>query len=256
MPSPAGTGRTPMAEAILDYAGIALNPALDRAALAQQFLANGGVLQIRDVLQDESAARLHETLLKHTPWGVAFYEEGARFYRREEMLALSPDARAAMLRGIEQRARGAYQYLYHCYPLLKAYQEHWDDSHPLMRWLEFVNTDIMLDLIRAVSGIAGIKKADGQATFYGPGNFLSQHSDQFDSEQWRLAYVYNLTRDWRPDWGGYLQFFNAAGDVEKALMPRFNVLNIFAVPRLHAVQPVASFAGGPRFALTGWFRDG
>lgn len=244
-----------MAEPAPSYAGLTLNPALDRRALARAFAANGGMVQITDLLVPESAARLYEVLLRATPWGVAWYENGPRFLRREELAELSGEARAAMLKGIEARAGREYQYLYHCYPLLTAYREHWDDTHLLMRWLEFVNTDIMLDLIREVSGIASIGKADGQATFYAPGNFLSQHSDQFDEEYWRLAYVMNLTRGWRPDWGGYLQFFDEAGDVTRALMPRYNVLNIFAVPRLHSVQPVASFAGAPRLSITGWFRD-
>ena len=45
------------------------------------------------------------------------------------------------------------------------------------------------------------------------------------------------------------------GDVEQALMPRFNAMNLFRVPRLHSVSPVAPYAGGARFSVTGWLRS-
>ena len=61
--------------------------------------------------------------------------------------------------------------------------------------------------------------------------------------------------DWRPEWGGYLQFFDDEGDVVQAFRPRFNSLNLFAVPQPHAVSFVPPFAPLGRYAITGWFRD-
>jgi len=66
--------------------------------------------------------------------------------------------------------------------------------------------------------------------------------------------VLNLTPDWRPDWGGLLQFFDKRGDVFRAFTPRFNVLNLFRVPQPHNVSWVTPLAGAPRYAVTGWMR--
>ena len=61
--------------------------------------------------------------------------------------------------------------------------------------------------------------------------------------------------EWRPDWGGYLNFYDDEGDVVAGYKPRFNALNLFAVPKKHNVTYVPPFAPVGRFAITGWFRD-
>jgi Rps23 Pro-64 3,4-dihydroxylase Tpa1-like proline 4-hydroxylase len=70
----------------------------------------------------------------------------------------------------------------------------------------------------------------------------------------RAAYVLNLTPEWRPDWGGLLQFYDAMGNVSRAFTPGFNVLNIFRVPQPHSVSWVTPLAAAPRYAVTGWLR--
>jgi len=58
-----------------------------------------------------------------------------------------------------------------------------------------------------------------------------------------------------PDWGGYLNFYDDDGDVIAGYRPRFNALNLFAVPQQHNVSFVPPFAAVARYAITGWFRD-
>jgi Rps23 Pro-64 3,4-dihydroxylase Tpa1-like proline 4-hydroxylase len=75
-------------------------------------------------------------------------------------------------------------------------------------------------------------------------------------EGWQVAYVMNFcAEEWRPDWGGYLLFYDEDGDVVAGFKPRFNALNLFRVPQKHSVTYVAPFAPIARFAITGWFRD-
>ncbi len=65
----------------------------------------------------------------------------------------------------------------------------------------------------------------------------------------------NFSKDWREDWGGYLQFFDKEGNIEEGFKPRFNCLNLFKTPMDHAVSYVPPFCGGKRLGVTGWFRD-
>jgi Rps23 Pro-64 3,4-dihydroxylase Tpa1-like proline 4-hydroxylase len=67
--------------------------------------------------------------------------------------------------------------------------------------------------------------------------------------------VLNLTRRWQADWGGLLQFVDAAGEITDTWLPRFNTMALFRVPVRHTVSYVAPFANEPRLAITGWFRD-
>ncbi len=112
-----------------------------------------------------------------------------------------------------------------------------------------------LATFRAITGErARSALVNGQATRYLPGHFLTSHDDGIDGEDRVAAYVINLTKGWRADWGGMLQFHNAAGDIPLALKPGFNTIHLFRVPQMHSVSYVAPFAGAPRYAITGWLR--
>lgn len=233
---------------------LTLNPKLSPTLLATRFQRQGW-LQIPDFIASEQADALHRCLAEDVPWGLAWFEDGARYLRAGELAELSEDERANLEARIQRAASHNYQYRYGTYPILDAYLGKWHEVPLLDSFLEALNTPAVLDLMRAISGHADIIKADAQATRYGPGDFLRLHSDASPPGQvWRVAYVLNLTPRWQPDWGGYLQFFDKSGDVTRALKPRYNVLNLLAVPQDHNVAMVSPFADGCRYAITGWFR--
>jgi Rps23 Pro-64 3,4-dihydroxylase Tpa1-like proline 4-hydroxylase len=122
--------------------------------------------------------------------------------------------------------------------------------------LEYLNDRPVMDLVRAISGIPELVKVNAQATLYGPTQFLAVHTDQQAEVGRRVAYVLSMcAEDWRPDWGGYLHFYDDDGDVIAGYKPRFNALNLFAVPQRHNVTFVPPFAPVGRYAITGWFMD-
>lgn len=153
-------------------------------------------------------------------------------------------------------ARGDYAFRYGHYPLVQSALEGWDPGGPHDLLLEYINAPEFMDLVRTVTGSFDLVKADGQATLFAPQHFLGRHNDSHVGDGWRVAYVLNLTIDeWHPDWGGHLQFFGEDGEITGAFRPRFNALNLLAVPQPHAVSLVAPFAPLGRYAITGWFRD-
>lgn len=237
---------------------LALNPGLDRVALAAQF-ARESRLQIRNVLQIEAARELREIMLRGTEWGFAWQagEDGPHAARAKQFAAMQPPERAKLGQSVAQAARrGDYAFTYARYPILDAYQERWHPDSPHDILFEHINDEPFLELVRDVTGIAELIKADAQATLFAPGHFLSQHNDSHVGEGWRIAYVLSLAiDDWRPDWGGYLNFYDQDGDIVAGYLPRFNTLSLFAVPNLHAVSYVAPYAPVGRFSITGWFRD-
>jgi len=112
----------------------------------------------------------------------------------------------------------------------------------------------VLQWFRQLTGRDDVQWIDAQATLYQSGHFLKSHSDLDDSKTRAAAYVLNFTKLWERDWGGYLQFFNEDHDIELALRPIFNAMNIFLVPTDHSVGIVSPFAYGDRFSVTGWLR--
>jgi len=224
---------------------------------AAAFAARGRA-RIDGVLEPDLAQRLYACLSQDVPWQFVYNEGGlVRKIDPQQQRRLNAADLQKLNRDIQARARDGFQFAYHCYPMLDAYLAGADPGLPLHRLLEMLNSPPLLDLVRTVSGIPSLAKADAQATWFRPGNFLTQHDDRGEAaEQRRVAYVLNLTRRWRADWGGLLQFHGPDGDVAEAWLPRFNSLVLFRVPVLHSVSQVATFAGQPRFAVTGWFRDG
>lgn len=238
----------------------ALNPDLDRQALAREFAVDNRI-QIRNVLTDDTAREMRKVLAAHTPWGMAAQAEGSGFEGPQKLsaseLASEPGRTRAqqIVQATHQAAgRGKYSFRYAHYSLVEAGML--QDGNPHQIILEHVNTPDFLDLVRTVTGIPELVRADGQATLFGPQHYLGRHIDSHLAEGWRIAYVLNFAPDeWHPDWGGYLTFFDEDGDIVAGYRPRFNALNMFLVPRPHAVSYVSPFAPSERFAVTGWLRD-
>ena len=235
-----------------------INPALDRPALAADFAATGRV-QIRGLLTQPAAQTIHRVLSRETPWGLAWQagSDGPNSLRRQQLARASQQDMAAISAKVGSAMRGRdYAFAYGQYPILTAYQERWREHPALDLLMEHINAEPMMDLVRDVTGIPELVKADAQATLYGPNQFLALHDDSHVAEGWQVAYVMNFcAEDWRPEWGGYLMFYDEEGDVVAGFRPRFNALNMFRVPQKHNVSYVPPFAPAARFAITGWFRD-
>jgi len=239
-----------------------LNPDLDRAALAQRFRETGRV-QVRDVLTREAAEEIQAILTTATPWGMAVRAGGGDdtpprgFSNAEIAAAGGAEAVNRMANAAAQAsARGDYAFRYAQFSMVEAVQKGWNPGGPHELLLEHINAEPMMDLVREITGFPELVKADGQATLFAPQHYLGKHNDSHVEEGWKVAYVLNFAReDWQPDWGGYLLFLDEDGDVVEGFRPRFNALNMFAVPQSHLVSFVPPFAPTGRLAITGWFRD-
>jgi len=231
-----------------------LSPNIDVAAVRSEFAARGRA-RVRDFLDADAAEELHRCLRERVPWKLAYSENSVNVLAdaTNDPGAAPPDD---LVQKIHALARTGFQYLYRSYPMVTAYLSGANPELPLNATLEWLNAPETLSFIRDVTGISTIRKGDAQATLYGPGNFLTLHDDTgAPKELRRVAYVLNLTRRWQADWGGLLQFVDAAGEITDTWLPTFNTMALFRVPVRHTVSYVAPFANEPRLAITGWFRD-
>ncbi len=242
----------------MQFGDFTISQKLDRSALSKEFESNGRV-QILNVLSPDTAAMLAHMLEQQTDWGVAWQngENGPNYHKVDGADVESTEALTVIRSASYSTMKGqSYAFQFGSYPMLKAYLERWspDSIHDYV--FEHLNDAPFLDLVREITNIGELKKADAQATLYAPGHFLAQHDDSHVGQGWRVAYVLNLCPvDWRPDWGGYLNFLNDDGDIVAGWRPRFNALNLFSVPQKHLVSFVPPFAPVARFAITGWLRD-
>jgi len=229
-----------------------INPDLDLDTIAQRYSVDNRV-RIDNFLTDDAANQVLQCLTRDVTFERIFFYLGRFHVFSDEKLAeLSETERADLEQGLLDQAAQGVGFDYRA---LRMDEEHRAKAPQVLKDLfGEMNSAEQLDRIHRLSNIP-VVSADGQFTQYGPGHFLTRHSDQVGQERRRIAYVLNLTPRWHPDWGGMLQFFERSGVPRDAWEPRFNSLSLFDVSHIHSVTYVTPFAAGSRFALTGWYRD-
>lgn len=230
-----------------------LSPALDVPALCEAFAARRR-LHIPGVLDPGSAEAVVAAMEAFDGWKVSV-SAGGEFFELplKARRAAEPGKQAWIDAARVDGADARMQYVFDTRRLDMEPDDAPRDA--VSEVLDFLNGPDFLGFVRAVTGDDRIDFADAQATRYRPGHVLTGHDDAAEGKNRLYAYVLNLTRDWRADWGGVLAFEGADGHIEEGFAPAFNALNIFAVPMRHAVTQVASFAPRDRLSITGWLRS-
>ena len=229
----------------MDY----INPALDLSQLKAEFNRDRRLL-IRDFFKPDVAEALARAV-EAIDWSLCYRDaQGDRRLTGDQLRGLGASERAYLIDGIVDVARQKFQFSFFTESLADALQR--GDTGLLARFIRWMADDAFLSVMRDLTGVQEVNRVYAQATMYAPGSFLLAHDDHVHVEDRRLAYVINLTRQWRPDWGGLLNFSERDGSVSDSYFPHFNSLSLFAVPQTHFVSYVPPFAEGQRNAITGW----
>lgn len=229
----------------MDY----VNPALNLGQLHADFQRDGRLL-IRDFFAPDVADALARAV-EAIDWSLCYRDaQGDRRLTGDQLRGLGAHEQAQLVDGIVDVARREFQFSFFTESLADAMQR--GDTGLLARFIRYMAHDDFLSVMRRITGVQDVNRVYAQATMYAPGSFLLAHDDHVDVEQRRLAYVINLTRQWRPDWGGMLHFSRRDGSVADTFFPHFNSMSVFTVPQTHFVSYVPPFAQGQRHAITGW----
>ena len=232
-----------------------INPELDLEHHARVFAETGRVRIYR--LLSRGAEELYEYLRDCEDWvHLISTDEGVLELRPEAKAALSPDQWARIEARCHERTRTEFQYRYEGLRVPEPGAGEARRHTPLDEFADLMQSEPMLDLLRKVTGAGEMTFTDGQATAYGHGDFLTGHDDDVKGKNRLAAYVYGLTPGWRIEYGGLLLFHGEQDRTASALAPRFNSLDLFAVPQQHSVSMVTPAAPHRRFAITGWLRSG
>ncbi len=229
----------------MDY----INPALDLGQLHAEFSRHRRLL-IRDFFMPDVADALARAV-EAIDWSLCYRDtKGDRRLTGEQLRGLDASQRAYLVDNVVEVARRQFQFSFFTDSLAEALQR--GETGLLARLIRWMADEAFLSVMRGITGIQDINRVYAQATMYAPGSFLLAHDDHVGVEDRRLAYVINLTRQWRPDWGGLLHFSERDGSVTDCFFPHFNSMSVFAVPQTHFVSYVPPYAQGQRNAVTGW----
>ncbi len=231
-----------------------LNSDLDVAALKQRYSEEGRV-RVESLLEEKGAKALHDFLDHHDQWWQLINTpEGLIELNRSARAKMKRKERAALDAKVYDGAMRGFQYRYEGLRVPDLMQLLEGKKDPLVQFARLMASTPMLDFLRAVTGCDELSFTDGHATSYGPGDFLTGHDDDVAGKRRLAAYVFGLTQVWKPEWGGLLLFHGQDEATVSGLTPRFNTLDLFAVPQRHSVSVVTPSAPVRRYAVTGWLR--
>lgn len=206
-------------------------------------------LRIQSILDHESSKSLSNALQHEIEFETAVYfDKQNRMLSDKAWSALPQTQKQSISKQIMNNAANGTGFIYGRKKIDQ------DETNPLLRQaFHTLNSETFLEEMRQLSGYEELNYASMQATRFMPGQFITRHNDVVEAEGRRLAYVFNLTPQWHPDWGGLLQFFNNDGSTLQSWTPSFNTLSLFGVNNIHSVTYVTPFAKTPRYSITGWF---
>ncbi|MCH2056567.1 MAG: 2OG-Fe(II) oxygenase [Thalassotalea sp.] len=220
----------------------------DIASLITQFQSEG-VVRLDNILLENDVQRILEYYSEQVEFTNAFYADGHSCEASDAQInALEHERKHHLHSTIHSLAAQGIGFFYGRKKINKA------DSDPISKLLYQLNKPETLQFITKLSGVGRLSYADGQATRFRAGDFLTRHIDNVKGETREVAYVVGFTRQWHPDWGGLLQFFEKDGTPTNSYAPSYNSLTLFDVNKVHSVTSVTPFAPKNRYSLTGWYR--
>ena len=231
-----------------------INPNLIPEDYSDQYLNTGSVV-IRDFLTDESASELYNFFVEggmpENWWYATSFPglDGLKFIRNfpenQDQIVLE--------RQHSENLFNQGQFTYHFY---RTAGDHYADCNCCeCMFRKFLRTESCLDFLSKVAkdNLSGFNTIF--ASRYSSGCFLSPHHDE---SLGKLGFVLQLTKNWRPQWGGVLHFLDdTMTKIEYSEVPTFNSLTLFYIPqgkgKWHYVSHVSPGVTSHRVAYSGWF---
>ena len=211
---------------------LSLDPTLDPRLFKAAF-DRFGRLHVPGFLTGEAARLLHGLLASERDWICSTIGGGVVADVPVEMIeGLSPADRARVFALAHQEAQRGFHYMFDTVRISTPIEK----GEPLPdAWRQvaaFLNGPSFLGFVRSLTGDPRCAYVDAQATRYTAGHYLTEHDDEKPSAGRLYAYVLNLTRDWRVDWGGALIFPGADGQIEQGFVPRLNAVSMEKTQKL------------------------
>lgn len=220
---------------------------------AREDFSRQGRCRIDHFLDSDAAERLYEVLSKHTQFDVAYAcSPSPKLVSAESWRAMDAPARNSLQQQLIARAAEGEGFLYCTYLAHNRATAASKESDFLDEVFAFWGGESMQAFVRSVTHLE-IDGAESQFTRYTTGQYLTRHRDTLAGNRRRLAFVLSLSKDWHPDWGGLLHFYDQGGEIRETWIPRFNTLQLFDISQIHGVSMVAPCAPRGRYSLTGWF---
>lgn len=234
-----------------------INPNLDIKTLRDEFEKNR-VVVVKNFLNPVIAERLHKWFTEEMPnnwWRISSYPKldgGDGFDLIPFDSSFTEDIRTVYSHAIKHFKDNMFSYNFH-----RTVNDHVEtcDCYEC-GFREALVSDEILDTLNQISGQNVIDTDEVFGAVYLPGDFLSPHQD---SPNGTLGFTIQLTKNWKSHFGGNLHFMDGPdGEVERIVVPTFNTLTLFDLPKgvgkWHYVSTVSPGVEELRLTYAGWFK--
>jgi len=235
-----------------------INPNLNTKKLRKDFKKNGSV-QIFDFLTQESAGTIYNFLNSGMPedwWYTAVRHSGNEGYLKGAPAFKRKPENFQEIENLERHANKSFVDGGFCYSFDRTIGNHDEDCRcEECEFRKFLNSEGTIELLSFITGMNIEKTGEVFASRYRSGQFLSPHLDQ---KKGKVGFVYNITKNWKPQYGGGLHFLSDDHNtVTKAVFPTFNRVTVFNIAHdgvPHFVSHVAPGITEKRISFAGWFK--
>ena len=204
------------------------------------------LLTIENFLVPEDAEAVADFLeaISDQSWAVSVHPHHPSIYTFENAPENQELISTAIKSASEAYSRGAFAY---------HFRRHEPAGNEMFDFSDFLMSKACLSLLSTVTGLDLSTSVSVFCSCYGPGCFLSTHTD---TGRGKLAFVYNATRFWNDGDGGQFQLLSPDwASVLATVPPRYNSLTFFRVEGQgvpHRVLPVSTTTTSRRMAISGW----
>jgi Rps23 Pro-64 3,4-dihydroxylase Tpa1-like proline 4-hydroxylase len=233
---------------------------LNRDELKKSFEKDKNIT-IAPFLDEESADKMHEFFYYDMPegwWSTSTlsgedskeYEKTSPLHLRRlkgNMELISQSCQKAQ----DSFVKGKFSYIFD-----RTQDDHHEGCECLeCHFREFLKSPDMISLVNEITGSDIETSGEVFASRYKAGHFLSPHHDM---NKGKVGFVYSLTKDWRPQWGGNLYILeDDYTTIKKTVLSTYNRLVMFDIPSQngipHFVSHVVNQVPYSRTSITGWF---
>ncbi|MDN3202929.1 2OG-Fe(II) oxygenase [Algoriphagus sediminis] len=217
-----------------------------------EYRHNGWVI-IEDFLDSKLAENLYQTLANEVPWEITYLGRlGPVKFPLSQMETLTKRQLNIIEQTIAQGSEKGFQFHYCNYNIQKAIKSKEEVPSSLKRSCELIFNDSFTLFLAQLSGESSINDHNFLASYYPDSGFLMDHNDELKDVNRKLAFVLQLSRNWKSEFGGNLEILDDSGFVKEKLVPKFNSLVVFKVPLNHRVSKVIHKGPEKRLAIHGW----
>jgi Rps23 Pro-64 3,4-dihydroxylase Tpa1-like proline 4-hydroxylase len=234
-----------------------LNTDLNKRKLKYSFLKEGFVI-IDDFFQQDYADRVFNHFNNEMPqWWWSVSTRPAPDGEQKMHNCYYNDENSDLIEEKEKAAREAFAISQFSYIFRRTLDDHVKDCNCTECQLRaYLATSEIHNFITNITDIPVQHSFELFASWYKEGDFLSMHSD---GDNGQVGFVYNISKDWRPEWGGMLHFLEEGRPnvVKKVISPRYNALVLFDLSTTAGADHFVSHVNtsqAKRLSFTGWFK--